>query len=52
MMMRKRSRWRTTRLIYYDKDCCGNEVMMVMRRKKDEDKDNNRDRDRDRDRPG
>ena len=46
MMMRKRSRWRTTSLMYYDKDYCGDEVMMVMRRKEEEDKNDNRDRHR------
>ena len=46
-MMRKRSRWRTTSLMmYYDKEYCGDEVVMVMRRKEEEDKDDNRDRDR------
>ena len=44
MMMRKRSRWRTTSLMYYDKDYCVDEVMMMMRRKEEEDKDDNRDR--------
>ena len=44
MMMRKRSRWRTTSLMYYDKDYCGDEVMMMMRRKEEEDMDDNRDR--------
>ena len=43
-MMRKRSRWRTTSLMYYDKDYCGVEVMMMMRRKEEEDNDDNRDR--------
>ena len=45
-MMRKRSRWRTTSLMYYNKDYCGDELMIVMRRKEEEDKDDNRDRDR------
>ena len=43
-MMKKRSRWRTTSLMYYNKDYCGDEVMMMMRRKEEEDKDDNRDR--------
>ena len=45
MMMRKRSRWRTTSLMYYDKDYFGDEVMMAMRIKEEEDKDANRNRD-------
>ena len=43
-MMRKRSRWRTTSLMYYDTDYCGDEVMMMRGRKKEEYKDDNRDR--------
>ena len=43
-MMRKRSRWRTTSLMYYDKDYCGDEVMMMRRRKEEEGMDDNRDR--------
>ena len=44
MMMRKRSKWRTTSLMYCNKDYCGDEVMMMMRGKEEEDQDDNRDR--------
>ena len=44
-MMRKRSKWRTTCLMCYNKDYCGDEFMMMRRRRKEEeDKDDNRDR--------
>ena len=39
-----RSRWRTTSLMYYHKDYCGDEVMMMRRRTEEEDQDDNRDR--------
>ena len=43
-MMRKRSGWSTTSLMFYDKDYCGDEVMTMIRRKEEEEQDDNRDK--------